>query len=125
MTHQIPPYPLPPSPAPEGWRPRMNPWHPDDVTPHMHRRLGKTAEELGELQAVIARIQIQGLHAVDPSSGKTNFQRLTEETADVLAQLECNLAPFALPLDVIDLRVTAKIEQMHEWEQHYTGEADR
>ncbi len=122
-TNQIPPFPTAPSTPPD--RPRMNPWRADDVTPLMHRRLNKTGEELAELQAVIFRIQIQGLHAIDPSSGKTNFQRLAEESADVMAQIHCNIADFALPRKVMEMRTVVKIEQMHEWEQHYTGEADR
>lgn len=122
-TNQTPPYPTEPSTPPD--RPRMNPWRADDVTPHMHRRLGKTAEELAELQAVIARIQIQGLHAIDPGSGKTNFQRLCEETADVHAQLECNFEPFGIPRNIVLIRTLNKIELMREWEKHYTGEAGR
>lgn len=119
--NQTPPYPTEPSTPSD--RPRMNPWRADDVTPLMHRRLNKTGEELAELQAVIFRIQIQGLHAIDPSSGKTNFQRLAEESADVIAQLQCNMEPFALPRNGMEIRTLSKIELMHQWEQHYAGEA--
>lgn len=96
----------------------MNPWD-AKLTPHERRRLGKTLEELGELTAVIARIGIQGIDAVDPSSGKTNRQRFIEETADVIAQIRCNVAPFDLPTDVIDQRVRLKESQMDQWEAHF------
>lgn len=110
------------TPGTENWETnRMNPWRPDD-DPRQARRLGKTAEELGELQAVIARIQIQGMDGIDPSSGKTNRQRLIEETADVLAQLQCNREYFGISWEVIAERGQMKYEQMTEWEAHYTKE---
>jgi NTP pyrophosphatase (non-canonical NTP hydrolase) len=57
---------------------------------------------------------------VDPSSGKTNYVRLCEETADVMAQLHCNLRAFAMPVEDFEDRVQVKRGQMAQWEQHYT-----
>lgn len=96
----------------------MQPWAPT-LTPHQTRRAAKTLEELGELAAVLARIQIQGLDEIDLSSGKTNRQRFHEETADVIAQINCNFRAFDMPADAIDERVQAKELMMGEWEAHY------
>jgi len=94
----------------------MNAWK-TDITEFQARRIGKTLEELGELSAVLARITIQGLDAIDPSSGKTNRQRMSDETADVIAQIGCNMDAFAMPIEEIDTRAAMKEAQMEEWEQ--------
>ena len=99
----------------------MNPWTPD-LCPHQARRIGKTSEEVNELGAVLARISIQGLDAIDPSSGKSNRQRLHEETADVLAQLALNLSALGMDEDMIAERVARKQSQMIEWEGLVTKE---
>lgn len=80
------------------------------------RRLGKTLEELGELQAVVARCIIQGVGEVDPSSGKINRLRLQEEIADVYAQLELLIDSFQLDMGFIYERVNDKEDQMHTWD---------
>lgn len=97
---------------------RMNPWK-ADLTPIESRRLGKTAEELSELLAVIARMTIQGIDEIDPGSGKTNRQRFIDETADVIAQINCNFRAFDMPADEIDERVQHKEALMAEWEAHF------
>lgn len=98
----------------------MNPWKPDH-NPQQARRIGKTAEEVNELGAVLARISIQGIDEIDPSSGKTNRQRLIEETADVMAQCYCNMAAIFTGEEVKQIwnRRARKIEQMEEWEAHF------
>lgn len=96
----------------------MTKWTPD-CNPHQARRIGKTLEELHELGAVLARISIQGLDAVDPGTGKTNRQRMNEETADVIAQINRNFHAFAMPADDIDKRVQEKEAMMAEWEAHF------
>lgn len=98
----------------------MNKWEPD-ADPHQARRIGKTSEEVCELGSVLARISIQGLHAIDPSSGKTNRQRLLEETADVLAQCQVNMVAL-FTIDErgrIHERILEKRRQMEQWEAHY------
>lgn len=88
------------------------------------RRFGKQLEELGELSAVTARCIIQGVDEIDPSSGKTNRQRLEEEMADVLAQLELTVRLFDLNQDFIVRRVGIKHAQMVEWEGFFKEQAD-
>jgi NTP pyrophosphatase (non-canonical NTP hydrolase) len=96
----------------------MNPWAPDR-DPRQARRIGKTLEEVNELGAVLARISIQGMDAIDPSSGKSNRQRLHEETADVLAQIECNVRAFDMDKNAMFDRQESKVDQMIEWEAHF------
>lgn len=98
---------------------RMKPWVPT-MTPHQVRRVGKTIEELGELLAVLGRINIQDIDAIDPGSGKTNRQRLMEEMADVYAQLDLNVDSFKFDLagEICD-RIKLKQLQMEEWEAHF------
>lgn len=80
------------------------------------RRFGKTLEELGELQAVVARCIIQGIDEIDPSSGKVNRKRLEEEIADVDAQLGLLVYSFNLDQQYIHARSNDKVDQMHTWE---------
>lgn len=101
---------------------RMNPWAPDR-DPRQARRIGKTLEEINELGVVLARISIQGMDAIDPASGKTNRQRLHEETADVLAQIECNVRAFDMDKNAMFDRQETKVEQMLEWEAHFDDES--
>ena len=90
-------------------------WTPDD-NPLLHRRMGKLLEELGELVAVAARIQIQGLDAVDPSSQKTNRERLTIELGDVQAQIYlCQMDGFS-DWGRVCIQASDKLRQMQEWE---------
>jgi len=100
----------------------MNPWRPDD-DPHQARRVGKTLEELGEAVAVLARISIQGLDAVDPGTGKTNRQRLQDELADVQAQIGCTVLSLGLDQDYMARRTAEKFRQMGEWEAHFHSPA--
>jgi NTP pyrophosphatase (non-canonical NTP hydrolase) len=101
----------------------MSPWQATN-DPMMLRRMGKTGEEAGELLAVTSRIIIQGIDEIDPSSGKTNRQRLQEEIADVYAQLDCTIDALYLDLNTIMRRRSAKVEQMLEWEELLQAGAD-
>lgn len=85
--------------------------------PREIRRLGKTSEELGELQAVIARIIIQGAHEIDPSSGRTNIARLHDELADCYAQLNLTMDFYRLNRETVVERINRKQRQMTEWEK--------
>lgn len=96
----------------------IQPWVPD-ADPRQARRVGKTLEELCELAAVLARISIQGLDATDPGSGKTNRQRLHEELADVIAQIDCDIRAFDMDSEAITDRAAEKVGQMDEWEAHF------
>lgn len=84
------------------------------------RRMGKTGEECAELLAVTTRIAIQGIDEIDPSSGKTNRQRLTEEVGDVYAQLDATVESLGLDRQFIEERRARKLGYMHEWEALYT-----
>lgn len=100
---------------PDAPAPKMNKWTPTtDLT--ILRRMGKTGEEAAELLAVTSRIIIQGIDEIDPSSGKTNRQRLEEEIADVYAQLDCTIDALYLDISAIARRRGVKVEQMLEWE---------
>lgn len=83
------------------------------------RRAGKLAEELGELQAVAARVIIQGIDETDPGTGKTNRQRLMEELADVQAQIGCTVLAFDLDQDYMARRTADKMQQMAQWEAFF------
>lgn len=110
--------PAEPSVSQKPWQnSKMNPWV-STLTPHQARRVGKSTEEVGELAGVLGRLQIQAMGDIDPSSGKTNFQRFWEESADVEAQTACNRQTFNFPPEY-DARVARKIEMMGEWEKHY------
>lgn len=96
----------------------MQPWKPDEDK-RQARRIGKTQEEVCELGCVLARISIQGMLGVDPASGKTNRQRLTEEMADVLAQIRCNVSVFEISWCEVEARAREKQKQMVAWEAHF------
>jgi NTP pyrophosphatase (non-canonical NTP hydrolase) len=81
--------------------------------------MGKLGEELGELQAVASRCIIQGIDEVDPESGKINRRRLTEEIADVYAQLDCTITALNLDVVAIEERRERKCGYMREWESMF------
>lgn len=58
------------------------PWTPEQ-DPLVLALLGKFLEELGELQAILARCLIQGLNESNPVTNKPNLETLGEELADV------------------------------------------
>jgi len=94
----------------------MHPWTPTTNALHL-RRFGKLGEELGELQAVASRCVIQGIDEIDPSSGRSNRERLVDELADVMAQCLVTMKVFDLESPYIHSRVQKKMEQMDEWER--------
>lgn len=94
----------------------MSKWMPE-TNPSILRRIGKTDEEIHELGKVLARIIIQGMAGVDPSTGVPNRAALTDEIADVYAQLDETVEMFELDSLQIQLRRKVKREQMKEWEQ--------
>lgn len=98
----------------------MNKWEPP-TDQRLLRRVGKTGEELCEAGAVVCRIVIQGIDGVDPSSGKTNRERLEDELADVQAQIFCTVRD--LDLDNIRMaeRRDLKVDLMRQWESHFPG----
>ncbi len=103
-------------------KPRVTMWVPTTDLMTL-RRLGKTCEELGELVAVLGRTICQGIDGVDPASGETNIERMTKESADVIAQIGCNVQAFQLDQQRIDARVLDKTEIMGEWEALFSAPA--
>jgi len=93
----------------------MNAWKPE-TNPMTLRRVGKTSEEAAELLKVLGRITIQGYAGVDPESGRSNEHMLTDEIADVYAQLDMMIEAFGLDADKIESRRAVKCDQMREWE---------
>lgn len=96
----------------------VSPWKPDD-NPKQARRIGKCAEEVAELAKVLARISIQGMHAVNPTTGKTNIQELMEEMADVGAQFELMAEEFRLDVPFLRQRAERKKALMASWEAYF------
>jgi NTP pyrophosphatase (non-canonical NTP hydrolase) len=100
----------------------MNKWTPTTDLLTL-RRMGKLGEELGEAQAVAARVIIQGIDEVDPGSGKVNRQRLMDELADVQAQIGCTVLAFDLDQGYMARRTAEKMRQMAEWEALFSAPA--
>lgn len=94
----------------------MNPWHPI-TEPIALKHLGKLAEELGECNAAVARCIIQGMDEYEPTSGVRNVDWLTDEIADVLANIVLVTNHFHLNTAYIDERVTRKMEQLKLWHE--------
>lgn len=63
--------------------------------------VGKLGEEAGELVTRCCRVMIQGLHAIDPDTGKPNLHHLADEIADVEALIA--LAKWFLPVDILSI----------------------
>lgn len=91
----------------------------------MLRRMGKLSEEMNELGTVTARCIIQGIDEIDPGTQKVNRQRLTEEIADVYAQLDETIARLGLDAASIEARRATKRRYMQEWESMFTTEVER
>ncbi len=96
---------------------QISPWEP--ASGKLLRRLGKTSEELGELSAVVGRMIIKGPGGTDPSSGRLNTDRLSDEIADVYAQLGLLAVDLALDPDYISERIQLKKASMAAWEANF------
>lgn len=100
---------------------RVTKWTPTTQL-SMLRRMGKLLEELNECGSVAARCIIQGIDEVDPSSQRVNRDRLGDEMADVLAQIECTVAMLDYDRDALALRVERKLASMAAWEAMFPPE---
>ena len=96
-------------------------WLPES-NPLVLRRIGKTAEECGELLKVLGRLNSQGLDGTDPESGVVNRLALAQEIADVYAQLDVTIERLSLDRSMIANRRAGKRELMARFEAHL-GEA--
>jgi NTP pyrophosphatase (non-canonical NTP hydrolase) len=106
----------------ETGRPIMNAWKLEE-NPLIRRRLGKLTEEAGELLAIIGRIGVQGIDGVDPDNRVVNRQALTDELADVQAQIGCTVLALSLDQGYMAHRTAKKIRMMDEWEILLKGES--
>lgn len=93
----------------------MNKWTPTTDLMTL-RRLGKSVEECGELITVFGRSICQGLEGINPATGESNVLWMSKESADVLAQIRCNIRAFGLDEQFIEDRADQKCILMDEWE---------
>lgn len=91
-----------------------NPWHPTRDRTDL-KVLGKLLEELGELTAAVSRCVIQGINEAEPTTGKMNYNWLTEEIADVYANINLTIDRFGLDREFITKRATQKRNQLRKW----------
>jgi len=92
----------------------MTPWHPI-TDPSDLKRLGKLAEEAGELCSAVSRCIIQGINAREPTTDKSNETWLEEEIADVLANIELTVDHFTLDKTYIRERIELKLGLLRAW----------
>lgn len=95
----------------------------DELT---RRRIGKTTEEAFELNEAVsrlgqklARMLLQGVGAVNPSTGKELVGEVEKEIADVYAQLDETVEALGLNPKAIKERRNEKRALMREWEEMY------
>lgn len=91
-----------------------SPWVPMN-RPIDLKHLGKLGEELGELSAAISRCIIQGIDERDPTTLKTNRERLEEEIADVRGNIILVQQHFNLDHGKIIARQDMKMEYLKKW----------
>lgn len=95
---------------------KVNPWNPM-TKPIDLKYLGKLGEECGELNAVVSRCIIQGIHEKEPVTGKPNVDWLEEEIADVVANIKLVMEHFNLDEERIFLRAERKMDLLKKWHQ--------
>ena len=92
----------------------LNPWIPMSCALDL-KVIGKLGEETCELGAAIFRCVIQGVDECEPITLKPNRQWLTEEVADVLANIELVTEHFGLDVEAIRARVAKKKAHLRGW----------
>lgn len=95
-------------------KPLANDWLPiTDI--QALKRLGKLAEESGELTAACSRCIIQGIDEREPTTGKLNREWLEDEIADVLTNIDIAVEYFGLDRSLIHSRMQRKRKQLEYW----------
>jgi NTP pyrophosphatase (non-canonical NTP hydrolase) len=94
----------------------VNPWHPT-TDPVELKYLGKLGEECGELGQATCRCIIQGLDGHEPTTDKQNRVWLSEEMADVLANIELNINKFGLDREAIIQQKHLKMQLLIQWHE--------
>lgn len=90
------------------------PWIPIDSKVEL-AIIGKLQEELGELQAILARSMIQGIYEKDPDTGAINKDSMQEELADVDALSNILAIHFNLDNSAMSIRTQAKMKHIRQW----------
>lgn len=98
----------------ENQNPKYNPWHPMSNAIDL-KHLGKLGEECNELGSAIFRCIIQGIYEKEPVTGKENKQWLTEEIADVFANINLVIEHFNLDEEFITKRAKDKAARLKTW----------
>ena len=92
----------------------LSPWHPI-TEPVLLKHLGKLAEEVNELGAIVARIIIQGVDECNPDTGELNRHALESEMADVLANCQLVGEHLGLNIDRVTERAKKKLAKLQAW----------
>jgi NTP pyrophosphatase (non-canonical NTP hydrolase) len=92
----------------------INPWHPI-TNPVDLKHLGKLVEECGELASIGSRCIIQGVDEAHPVTGVINKAALTEEIADVTANMSLVIDHFRLNMLFIQERAERKKDLLRTW----------
>jgi NTP pyrophosphatase (non-canonical NTP hydrolase) len=77
--------------------------------------LGKLAEEVNELGAIIARSIIQGLNGANPETGNINVDDLEKEIADVRGLSALVIRQLGLDEAAIAERAEKKRQMKRDW----------
>lgn len=91
-----------------------SPWQPEAGAVRL-AVLGKLAEELGELSAIVARCIIQGIDESEPRTGVLNRDALAKEMADVSANIAICRDHFKI--DPLLQRQVGKMAFLDEWHE--------
>lgn len=94
--------------------PLYHPWVPMTNALDL-KHLGKLGEECGELSAAIFRCVIQGIYEKEPVTEKRNVDWLTEEIADVFANMNLVIDHFNLDEEFIAKRAVDKRKRLKLW----------
>jgi len=95
---------------------KLSPWQPMN-DPVDIKIIGKLIEELGELQAILARALIQGMGERDPDTGVHNYKNVADEIADVRAGMRFVIQRWSLPESEMTKRAEKKYNRLIDW--HY------
>jgi hypothetical protein len=85
--------------------------------PRVLAALGKLAEEVNELGAIIARSIIQGTRGTNPETGELNIEALEKEIADVRGLSALVIRQFGLDESAIAERAEKKRQMKYDWIQ--------
>lgn len=99
----------------------LNPWRPMSK-PIDQKHIGKLIEELGEATSAAARCLIQGIDEKEPITHKLNRDWLSEELADVLANIDLVVEHFGLDRTRMAVRVDRKKTHLRGWHSMLEGD---